>query len=322
MVRKTVDLATVAGLALQQQYQAQDLSTAGLPECKEQSEQVPISHLEQQEPPARTETHSLRRRDSDSAAVGEDERATKKGKTNENVEILSEADPANRNEPSKAFLPDFESLLKDMENLPTGKGNNMAELCLFLAKAGQCASKAFGDMEALLETRRSMRVDLQAKRREADQFVDRIEELEAQIAEAETVWQERDRLLLQLKDAGEENDRLKQEKQQMEEELPKKLEDAGDAGYNEAGEYYAEQVQKLVAKAFKEGELKGINNTHTSSFLHGYQVGLDYAEVPKVNHRRELPVVPPLELQEVLPQEDLPNPTTDSQPDLTDADDK
>ncbi|KAF7151393.1 hypothetical protein RHSIM_Rhsim02G0063000 [Rhododendron simsii] len=104
----------------------------------------------------------------------------------------------------------------------------------------------------------------------------------------------------------------------MEEELPKKLEDAGDAGYNEAGEYYAEQVQKLVAKAFKEGELKGINDTHSSSFLHGYQVGLDYAEVPKVDHRREPPVVPPLELPEVLPREHLPNPTTDAQPDLTD----
>ncbi|KAF7149592.1 hypothetical protein RHSIM_Rhsim02G0063100 [Rhododendron simsii] len=209
MVRKTVDLATVAGQALQQQYQAQDLSTAGLPERKEQPDQVPISHLEQQEPPARTETHSRRRRDSDSAAVGEDERAAKKGKTNENVEILSEADPADQNEPSEAFLPDFEcsdghvisvddslgespllamtllrglALPKDMENLPTGKANNMAELCLFLAKVGQCASKAFGDMEALLETRRSMRVDLQAKRREADQFVDLIEELEAQIA--------------------------------------------------------------------------------------------------------------------------------------------
>ncbi|KAF7139874.1 hypothetical protein RHSIM_Rhsim06G0114000 [Rhododendron simsii] len=310
MVRKTVDLAIVAGQALQQQYQAQDLSTAGLPERKEQPDQVPIN-----------------------------QRATKKGKTNENVEILSEADPANRDKPSEAFLPDFEcsdghvisvddslgespllamtllrglALPKDMENLPTGKANNMAELCLFLAKAGQCASKAFGDMEALLETRRSMRVDLQAKRRETDQSADRIEELEAQIAEAETVRQERDRLLLQLKDAGEENDRLKKKKQQMEEELPKKLEDAGDAGYNEAGEYYAEQVQKLVAKAFKEGELKGINDTHTSSFLHGYQVGLDYAEIPKVDHRREPPVVPPLKLPEVQPQEDLSNPTTDS----------
>ncbi|KAF7115532.1 hypothetical protein RHSIM_RhsimUnG0052500 [Rhododendron simsii] len=80
----------------------------------------------------------------------------------------------------------------------------------------------------------------------------------------------------------------------MEEELSKKLEDAGDAGYNKAGEYYAEQVQKLP----------------------------DYAEVPKVDHRREPPVVPPLELPEVQPQEDLPNPTTDSQPDLTDAADE
>ncbi|KAF7115531.1 hypothetical protein RHSIM_RhsimUnG0052400 [Rhododendron simsii] len=163
LVRKTVDLATVAGQALQQQYQAQDLSSAGLLERKKQPDQVPISHPEQQEqPPARTEkTHSRRRRDSDSAAVGEDQRATKKGKTNKNVEILSEADPANRNEPSEAFLPDFEcsdghvisvdnslgespllamtllrglALPKDMENLPTGKANNMAELYLFLAK--------------------------------------------------------------------------------------------------------------------------------------------------------------------------------------------
>ncbi|KAF7149894.1 hypothetical protein RHSIM_Rhsim02G0192600 [Rhododendron simsii] len=144
-------------------------------------------------------------------------------------------------------------------------------------------------MNALLDTKRSMRVDLQAKRKEADQLADRLEELEAQIAESEIVRQERDWLLLQLKDAEEENDQLKKEKQQMEEELPKKLEEAGDAGYNEAGEYYQQQV------------------------------GLDYAEVPKVNHRREPPVVPPMELSEVLPQQELPNSTTDSQPDLTDA---
>ncbi|KAF7145187.1 hypothetical protein RHSIM_Rhsim04G0192000 [Rhododendron simsii] len=272
----------------------------------------------------------------------------KKGENIRKRGDLSEADPSDRGEHSEAFLPDFEcsdghvisvddslgespllamtllrglALPKDMENLPTGKANNMAELCLFLAKAGQCPTKAFSDMEVLLESRRSMRENLQAKRKEADQLSDRIEELEAQIAEAEIVRQERDRLLLQLKDAGEENDRLKREKQQMEEELPKKLKDAGDASYNEAEEYYAEQVQKLVAKAFKEGKLKGINDTHSSSFLHGYQVGLDYAEVPKVpkvDHRREPPVVPPLELLEILP-EDLLNPTTDSQPDLTDA---
>ncbi|KAF7144307.1 hypothetical protein RHSIM_Rhsim05G0054300 [Rhododendron simsii] len=310
MVRKTVDLATAAGKALQQQYQAQDLAT-------------------------------------DPAAEGEDQRSTKKAKTAADVEVLStRRSEDNPDEPSEAFIPDFTcsdghviaaddsleespllamtllkglALPKDMENLQTGKANNMAELCLFLAKAGQCASKAFADMHALLDTKRSMRVDLQAKRKEADQLADRLEELEAQVAESESVRQERDRLLLQLKDAEEENTQLKKEKQQAEEELPKKLEEAGDAGYDEAGEYYQEQVQHLVTKAFREGELKGMKDTHHSSFLRGYQVGLDYAEVPKVDHRREPPVVPPMELPETLPHEEVPSPTTDSHPDLADV---
>lgn len=40
MVRKTVDLTTVAGQALHMQCQAQDLSTSGLLERKEQPEQI------------------------------------------------------------------------------------------------------------------------------------------------------------------------------------------------------------------------------------------------------------------------------------------
>ncbi|KAF7141668.1 hypothetical protein RHSIM_Rhsim06G0074600 [Rhododendron simsii] len=214
----------------------------------------------------------------------------------------------NPDEPSEAFVPDFTcsdghviaaddsleespllamtllkglALPKDMENLQTGKANNMAELCLFLAKAGQCAGKAFADMHALLDTKRSMRVDLQAKRKEADQLADRLEELEAQVAESESVRQERDRLLLQLKDAEEENIQLKKEKQQAEEELPKKLEEAGDAGYNEAGEYYQEQVQNLVTKAFREGELKGMKDTHHSSFLRGTRSALIMPKFPR-----------------------------------------
>ncbi|KAF7138835.1 hypothetical protein RHSIM_Rhsim07G0158000 [Rhododendron simsii] len=127
------------------------------------------------------------------------------------------------------------ALLKDMENLPTGKAKNMAELCLFLAN---CASKAFGDMDVLLKTKRPFRGGLQAKRKEAEQFANQIEELEAKVAEAKTVRQERDRLLLRIKDAEAENDQLKEEKEQMEEDLPRKLEEAGDAGYYEAGEYY------------------------------------------------------------------------------------
>ncbi|KAF7123135.1 hypothetical protein RHSIM_Rhsim12G0098000 [Rhododendron simsii] len=88
---------------------------------------------------------------------------------------------------------------------------------------------------------------------------------------------------------------MKEEKKLMEDDLPRKLEEAGDAG-----------------------ELKGIKDTHISSFLRGYQVGFDYAEVPEVDHRREPPVVPPVELQEsLLPAEQL-NPTTDSQSNPTD----
>ncbi|KAF7145277.1 hypothetical protein RHSIM_Rhsim04G0047800 [Rhododendron simsii] len=322
---------------------AQDLSTSGLPERKEQTDPIPSSQPEQQKQPrARAEkSQSSRRRESGSTAEAEDERAAKKAKAAANVEILSsgpaEEDPAN---PAPApFMPDFEcsdghvitaedsleenpflamtllkglALPKDMENLPTGKAQNMAELCLLLAKAGQCASKAFGDMDILLESKRSLRIDIQAKRKEADQLAKQIDSLEAKVAESDGVRQERDRLLLQIKNAEEENNRLRKKKQQMVEELPKLLEDAGDAGYNEAGEYYQQQVQNLVTKAFKEGELKGIKDTHHSSFLRGYQVGLDYAEVPAADHRREPPVVPPLEQLEVV-QEEQPKQPTDTQ---------
>ncbi|KAF7139018.1 hypothetical protein RHSIM_Rhsim07G0162000 [Rhododendron simsii] len=202
---------------------------------------------------------------------------------------LAEDDLANPSEPLVLFVSGFEcsdghvitignsleespllamtflkglALPKDMENLPTGKAKNMAELCLFLAK---CASKVFGDMDVLLETKRSLRGDLQAKRKEAEQLADQIEALEAKVAEVEI-------------------------------------------------------VQSLVIKAFKEGELKGIKDTHKSSFLGRYQVGLDYAEVPEVDHRREPPVVPPVQLPESLLPAEQPNLTTNTQPNPTDMD--
>lgn len=126
-------------------------------------------------------------------------------------------------------------------------------------------------MEVLLETKKTQRGDLQAMRKEVKEAADQIEALEAKVAEASTGLEERDRLLLQLKEVEAKRDRLKEEKQQMEDELPAKLEEAGDAGYNEAGDYYQPQVEDLVKKVFRDGELKEIEDAHASSFLRGYQ---------------------------------------------------
>ncbi|KAF7143681.1 hypothetical protein RHSIM_Rhsim05G0097200 [Rhododendron simsii] len=303
----------------------------GLPEQKEQLEPIPTDQpVQQDHSPVDVTTekpHSGHRRERHSAR-GEGSKGQEKAKAVENVEVLptdlAEDDPANPSEPLALFIPDFKcsdrhvitvrnsleespllamtllkglALPKDMENLLTGKAKNKAELCLFLAKG-----------------------DLQPKRKEAEQLADQIEVLEAKVAEAKTVRQERDRLLLKIKDVKAENDRHNEEKKQMEEDLPRKLEEAGDVGYNEAGEYYQQLLQSLVTKAFKEGELKGIKDTHKFSFLRGYQVDLDYAEVPEVDHRREPPVVPPVELSKNLLPAEQPNPTTDTQPNRIDMD--
>ncbi|KAF7124569.1 hypothetical protein RHSIM_Rhsim12G0097900 [Rhododendron simsii] len=171
--------------------------------------------------------HSRSRRQRPSIAEGEDQRALKKVKAAGDVDVLksglAEDDPSNPDESSTLFIPDFEcsdghviavgdslkespllamtllkglALPKDMKSLPTGKAKIMAKLCLFLAKAGQCASKAFGDIDVLLETKRPLRGDLQAKRKEAQQFADQIEALEAEVPEAHVGLQERDPLLL------------------------------------------------------------------------------------------------------------------------------
>lgn len=107
--------------------------------------------------------------------------------------------------------------------------------------------------------------------------------LEKSVTKATEGLVETDRLQTEVQNLKEEWDRLLEEKKRSEEDLPKLLEKAGDAGYNEAGEHYKKQVEGLVNKAFKEREIKGVEETHNSSFLLGYHV-LDYAEVPKVNH--------------------------------------
>lgn len=144
------------------QYLAQDLSSSGLPERKEKPEQIPTDQLEPQDQPPVVTTekpHSGRRRQKHPAAEGEDQRAEKKAKVAEDVEVLNTG--LAEGESSALFVPDFEcsdghvitvgdslqespllamtllkglALPKDMENLPTGKAKNMAELCLFLAK--------------------------------------------------------------------------------------------------------------------------------------------------------------------------------------------
>lgn len=79
-------------------------------------------------------------------------------------------------------------------------------------------------------------------------------------------------------------------------------------------------MERLVTDAFKkgelkgtrEGELKGIEKTHETSFLLGYQVGLDYMEVPQDDHRREPPVVPPVQLPRHLLPIEQPNSTVNA----------
>ncbi|KAI8555232.1 hypothetical protein RHMOL_Rhmol05G0158600 [Rhododendron molle] len=204
------------------------------------------------------------------------------------------------------------ALPKDVENLPPGKANNMAELCVFLAKARQCASRAFGNMDALLETRRSLRRDLQVKRDEANVAAELINALEEKVAEAAVGLEERDRLLIEVKDLKAERDRLKEEKQRWEDNLLRQLEQGGDAGYNEAGEHYKQQVEGLVKKVFKEGRMMGIEETHSSSFLLRYQVGLDYAEVPPVDHQREPLMVPSIQLPSDMLPPQQPDPTANA----------
>ncbi|KAF7121425.1 hypothetical protein RHSIM_Rhsim13G0131300 [Rhododendron simsii] len=86
----------------------------------------------------------------------------------------------------------------------------------------------------------------------------------------------------------------------MEEKMEKKLE--------EASEYYKNQLPGLIGAAFKEGEVKGVKETFRHSFLLGYQVGLDYAKVPKGSHLREPPVVPEVELSNHLLPSKQPDP--------------
>ncbi|KAI8538307.1 hypothetical protein RHMOL_Rhmol09G0092300 [Rhododendron molle] len=123
-------------------------------------------------------------------------------------------------------------------------------------------------MDVLLETKRSLRVDLQVKRQEARQAADQIEALEAKLAGAVARLEERNRLAIEVQNLKAERDKLKEEKQHLEDDLPRRLEEAGDAGFNETSEYCKEQVEGLVKKAFQDGELKGIQDIYAQV---GYQ---------------------------------------------------
>lgn len=68
-------------------------------------------------------------------------------------------------------------------------------------------------------------------------------------------------------------------------------------------------MRNLIGKTFKEGETKRVVETHRSSFLLGFHVGLDYAEVPNVDHRREPPIVPEVQLSSHLLPSQLPDPS-------------
>ncbi|KAF7154399.1 hypothetical protein RHSIM_Rhsim01G0120000 [Rhododendron simsii] len=112
----------------------------------------------------------------------------------------------------------------------------MAELCLFLAKVGQCVSQAFSDMEALIKARKTLRGELRVKREEAKTTAEEIEKLEAKVADTVVVMEERNQLLTEVQDLKAERDRLTVEKKRSNEDLPRLLEESNDACYNEAGE--------------------------------------------------------------------------------------
>lgn len=92
MVRKNVDLATVAGQALQMQHQAQDLSTSNLSNRGEQPEKIPVEQPEQQDkdPTSAIEApRPHRRRQSRPSCKQVDRRAEKRAKVVEdNVDVL------------------------------------------------------------------------------------------------------------------------------------------------------------------------------------------------------------------------------------------
>lgn len=165
MVRKAIDLATVAGEALRTQYLAQDLSTSGLPAREVQPEQVPIAQKGEQEAAAITTEPPRRRRPKRSTTEDADQGAEKRAKIAEedvailrgthseatadgpgevapfvpnfgcpNGHVITEADSLAENQLLAMTLLRGLALPRDMENLPTGKANNIVEMCLFLAK--------------------------------------------------------------------------------------------------------------------------------------------------------------------------------------------
>lgn len=170
-------------------------------------------------------------------------------------------------------------------------------------------------MDSLFSSRKSLRNELKSKRTEAQKATAKVERLKKAVANAMNGLAERERLLTKVKDLKEERDQLLEEKSQAEkekgraeEELEKKLQEASDVGYNEAKRDYEQQVRNLVDETFKEGETKRVVETHRSSFLLGFHVGLDYAEVPKVDHRRKPPIVPEVQLSSHLLPSQLPDP--------------
>ncbi|KAF7153042.1 hypothetical protein RHSIM_Rhsim01G0168800 [Rhododendron simsii] len=201
---------------------------------------------------------------------------------------------------------------KDVELLQRGKADNMAKLCYYAVEVGQCTSRAYDDIDSLLDLRRSLRGELKAEKAEAQEAADKVQRLIKSVAEAADRLVKRERLLKEVKDLKEEKYRLLGERDQAEEEMVKRLEEAGDSRYNEAGKDYANQLSGLISKAFKEGEVKGVRDTHRRSFLLGYQVGLDYVEFPKDDHRREQPVVPEVELPSHLLSSEQPDPNANN----------
>lgn len=58
--------------------------------------------------------------------------------------------------------------------------------------------------------------------------------------------------------------------------------------------------------------MNGVKDIHHRSFLLGFHIGLDYAEVPKEDHRKESPVVPEVEMPSHLLSSEQPDPNTNN----------
>ena len=179
-------------------------------------------------------------------------------------------------------------------------------------QTGQIVTRLKGRTEQLMTSRERARKSARDRKDELEKATAELAGMKETVAAAGRAIQETELLKKKVEELEQAKADAESARKRMEDELEPKLAKARDEGFNEAGEEYQKMLPGILAKGISTGEGRAKKEIHPLSFRQGYLAGLDRADVPGNDPRRENISVPEFAEPPAQPRPSPPPPQPSS----------